>query len=723
VSEIMMINRVTRPLTRLTPSLVFLLLMVTSAVTGQTTSQPADDVLRINTELVQTDVMVFDRRGHFVDGLKPEQFVLTLNGEGKQLSLFERIISGSSAETAQSSSNQFASPAAANSPNPVSHPGRLIFFFIDDVHLSGESIARTRKALLHFVDHALYPEDRLAIVSTSGEIGFLQQLSNNQAVLHEAIARLDYKQNNETYAGKTRISEYMASRIADGDRRLFAYLMESVKIEYGMGVGALRGDHGNDSAGQARRLLQSRLGQINTQARVATTSTLAVLQGLMNSTVGLPGRKLVFFLSDGFVVDPRNTTSLNSLEEATRIAAQSGAVIYSIDMRGSFLESTIDASNNDYVDMTARHGGVSLGETLAPRAPLNLLASETGGRTIINSSDLNRDLDQAVKETSNYYVLAWRPSSDAERSGKARLEVSIEGRPDLKVRLRRAYYVAPESTSGKTSTAKAPAATPEAELLRAMGSAQPLRALSPALSIGYVKSSPADQVLQVSLQLPRESVHFDSSAAQPKSEIDVIGAAIDDRGLIYTFKQVLTVTPQPANQIPVPVIWTEQLKVQPDLYQVRVAVRERTSGRTGSAMEWIEVPRTDLQLSMSTLFLGERKVQEGTLDQPQTVPVDVDHRFARSSALRFQTYVYNASRKAGAPDVWIDATVIRGNERIMVVATNRIPPDLSKDQWRLPYWSELALSQLAPGSYTLQVAATDRSSGTSTLQRITFSVE
>ena len=38
------------------------------------------DVIRTNTELVQTEVMVLDRQGHFVDGLRPEQFELTLNG-------------------------------------------------------------------------------------------------------------------------------------------------------------------------------------------------------------------------------------------------------------------------------------------------------------------------------------------------------------------------------------------------------------------------------------------------------------------------------------------------------------------------------------------------------------------------------------------------------------------------------------------------------------------
>ena len=54
--------------------------------------------------------------------------------------------------------------------------------------------------------------DRIAIVSTSGQIGFLQQLTDHQSVLREAISRLNYKQNPEAYAGSTRISEYVASQ-------------------------------------------------------------------------------------------------------------------------------------------------------------------------------------------------------------------------------------------------------------------------------------------------------------------------------------------------------------------------------------------------------------------------------------------------------------------------------------------------------------------------------
>ncbi len=723
------IGRISHWLSRVVAVAALSLLALGWPVAGQAQTQPppqqADDVLRINTELVQTDVMVFDRRGQFVDGLKPEQFVLTLNGQAKHVSLFERVTSGSSIEAAQINSSR--STAAVTDQSAANRPGRLIFFFVDDLHLSGESLARGRKALLYFIENQLNPEDRVAIVSSSGQIGFLQQLTDNSAVLHEAIARLNYKKSTETYAGSTRISEYVASQIESGNRRLFAYLMESVKVEYGMGLGSLRGDHSNDSAGQAARLLRSRIGQINSQSKLATNDTLGVLESLMRSSANLPGRKLVFFLSDGFIVDARRSMAQEILHQATRIAAQSGAVVYSVDMRGTFLDSAVDASNNDYVDMTSRHGGVSMGEVIEPREPLNVLADETGGRLIINSTDLDKDLAQAMTETSTYYLLAWRPDSEIEKSGKARLDISISGRPDLKVRLRRAYYVSEKPPQTKAVAGVKPVSNPEVEILGALGSSQPLRTLPVSASVGYVRNSESGFTLQASMQIPREIFNFEQAGAPQKSELDVVGAAIDDRGLIYSFKQVLTVTPRPAGQPALPVIWNQHLNVRPGLYQLRVAVRERSSGRTGSTMEWIEVPKTIPQLAMSSLFLGERRAEGGSdkesIREPQSIPIEVDRRFARSSVLRFQTYVYNAARNAGTPDVWIDARILRGNQPVLVVSPNKVPPDLSKETWQLPYWSEIALGELRPGSYTLQVSATDRNGGASASQRISFSIE
>lgn len=717
-------------------SMCCLVLLVPRAFGQQTPTKQSDDVLRITTELVQTDVTVFDRRGHFVDGLKPQDFVLSLDGQTRKVAIFERVTSGSAREAAQlraAGSNSMIQDRTNPATAETRSVGRKIFFYVDDLHLSPESLLRTRKALLNFIDSRMDPSDRVAIVSSSGRIGFLQQLTDNPAVLRTAVARLNYKRNVESYAGSTRISEYMANRVENGgDRRLFAYLMESVKLEYGMSLGSLRGDHGNQSGLSAYAILKSRIGQINAQSRTDAMQTIAVLQSLMESSAALPGRKLVFFLSDGFMTGPWNSDT--SLQQATTLAARTGAVIYSVDMRGTTLDSSVDASNNDYVDMGSRHAGVSIGETTAPRDPLNTLAAETGGRLIINSTGLDNDLAEAVRETADYYVLAWRPDSENERNAKARLEVTISGRPDLKVRMRRSYgRTTSVEVAGSGKAKESAAVTPEAQLLTALGSSQAIRTLPTSLSVGYVRSSQGELVLQTSMQIPREAFNFDPEVAGQKSEVDVIGAAIDDRGLIYTFKQVLTVTPQEAPEpSQLPVVWNQRLTVLPGLYQVRVAVREKASGRTGSAMEWIEVPAVKSpQFSMSSLFLGERRAEAATREQspdgPLPIRVSVDHRFARTSVLRFQAYVYHAFRGTGAayvrPNVWISARVLRGNQPVMTVAASQIPPDIAKEPWVLPYWSEIALKELTPGYYTLQVSATDRNGGAGASQRIAFLVE
>jgi peptidase E len=57
--------------------------------------QSSDEVLRIDTELVQTGVTVFDDRGRFVDGLKREDFELRVDGRPVPISFFENILAGS----------------------------------------------------------------------------------------------------------------------------------------------------------------------------------------------------------------------------------------------------------------------------------------------------------------------------------------------------------------------------------------------------------------------------------------------------------------------------------------------------------------------------------------------------------------------------------------------------------------------------------------------------
>ena len=267
------------------------------------------------------------------------------------------------------------------------------------------------------------------------------------------------------------------------------------------------------------------------------------------------------------------------------------------------------------------------------------------------------------------------------------------------------------------------------ELLTALGSLYPLKGLPVALSVGYLDTGEQGTVLNVSMQLGQAAFDFGAGEGRRQSLVDVAGAAIDDRGRFGSFKQLLTVTPEAAGgDASRPVIWHQRLRLKPGLYQVRVALRDRATGRTGSAMQWVEIP--DLSkgdFALSSIFLGERDPQAAPAEReaaaPRAVAVDVDRRFTRTSVLRFQTYVYNAARAGGADarQVQLQAHVLRGTTPVVASGPFEVPE--AKDPARLPFWSELALGQLPPGHYVLQLTATDRTTNRTAVERVGFYVE
>src|SRR5437867_13172178 len=90
--------------------LILCSLLAALSVSAQTKPQKLeqDDVIRVNTELVQTDVTVFDKKGHFVDGLKADQFALKVDRKSQPISFFERVTAASSRE------QRNATPTAGN---------------------------------------------------------------------------------------------------------------------------------------------------------------------------------------------------------------------------------------------------------------------------------------------------------------------------------------------------------------------------------------------------------------------------------------------------------------------------------------------------------------------------------------------------------------------------------------------------------------------------------
>lgn len=541
---------------------------------AQVKTQP-DDVVRVKTELVQTDVTVIDKRGRFVEGLNANDFELRVDSKLQPLSFFEEVTAGSADEEKQlAAARKGVAAKVPTTSGSATDRGRVIFFFVDDVHLGSEGLNRARTVITHFVEDRMTAKDRVAVVSTSGQIGFLQQLTDNKAVLREAISRLNSKYNPETIASGVSISEVDATLVANhGDSGLFAYLIEATMKE--LQINAIN----------AYTIVTNRVRQINAQSKLAETDTLSRLESVMHSTTPLAGRKLLFFISDGFVVDVKRSNGSEKMKRIASEAARVGVVIYSLGTRSNTFGPGIDVTQNGYPDFSPRTSGRELAESKMPQEPLETLAAETGGRSFLNASALDDGVADALTETSAYYLLAWRPDTENQTAGKSRIKVIVKGRPDLRVRMRRHFFDFRETQPAVNTKLS------EDELKTALGSLYPRRDLPASVSASFTNTPDKGTVLNVSMQIDGEYLGFDESDAKHQAIVDVLGIAVDDRGRFSTFKQKL--------DIPREVViakdgrfikWVQALPLPPGLYQVRFAVRDRQTGRTGSAMTWIEIP-------------------------------------------------------------------------------------------------------------------------------------
>jgi VWFA-related protein len=697
--------------------------------------QETDDVIRISTDLVQTDVMVFDKEGRFVDGLKPEQFQLFIDGKQQTISFFERIAAGSASEEAQlaAARGQGTALEKATGIEPLDR-GRVVLFFVDDLHMSPDSLIRARQTILQFIDREVRQNDQVAVTSATGQIGFLQQLTDNKTVLRRAAERLKISKQSERDMEFPPMMEVEALAIqVHNDQELLNYFMDPL-VRSGV------------SPRVAENVVRGRAKGILNQSYHFTRNTLATLENLARTSGKMPGRKLIFFISDGFILNLSESDMLGRLRNITNAAARNGVVIYTLDSRGLVTGRLDDATSTPGFDPKGKSVRASINNISASQEPLQILAANTGGRALLNSNSPNAGFVKALQETSAYYLLAWRPISEEQRGNKfRRIEVKLVGQPDLSVYVRRGFYdletkpppkkKKAQDTTLAASDAAAPAAkTPEAELTEAIGSAYPLNDLPTHLSLVCIDVPDKGMVLTASMQMAKQFITFNHADGKPSASIDLAGVILDEQGkAVASFKDRVGINllSQTDAALRRDLIYNFQTPLKPGLYQVRTAARDSKSKRMGSAMQWIEIPDlASRRLTLSSLLLSEMTKEAETMKgEPKPVTASawsVDRRFARTSKLRFFTYIYNAARGAGGttpPDIALQVQISRNDQPVMTTALRKLDFSNQADPARLAYAAEMPLETLPAGRYVLRITIIDRIAKTSASQYANYEIE
>ncbi|MGI9105756.1 MAG: VWA domain-containing protein [Pyrinomonadaceae bacterium] len=703
----------------------------------QRAQDDAEDVLRVSTRIVQTDVSVVDKKGQFVEGLQRDQFELKVEGKPQQVLFFERITAGGASEAARiAAARGETAPAAGAGVSSVPRDyGRTVIFFIDDLHLSPEGINRAKELLRNFVEKEMTPNMQVLVASPGGQLGFLQQFTNDRAVVRAAIGRLKYLSQALLDQERPAMSGYQAEAIDRGDRQMLAYIVEQTLEETGQ-----------SQAPEVRKYVemqvQQRARRIRRQAALLNGGTITALESVVRVRSPLGGRQTLFYISEGFIRDNSESDLTAKMQRVADAAARTGTVIYTLFARGLAV-GMLDASSGARADIMSESGGLDAynpaAELSASQEVLRDLAADTGGRAIINTNALESAVAKTLDETANYYLLAWRPEGLDVTGGAPKfrkLEISIKGRPDLTVRVRRGFNnAAPErATQVATATPKtAPAAAPSstnAALNGALNSLNPRRELPVDAYAVFTSDAQAGSVINASVQLANDRLKFAPVGGKQQAQVEVGYVLFDDKGkVVHSSGRTLAVDGAGGSRgklvtnfsVPVPA---------PGIYQFRAAARDANSGLVGSAFEWVEAPDVKAKgLALSGLLVTERRranaaPANGAAANQVPDILRVERRFARSSRIFLQLYIYNAARAAGgAPDVEMEIKVLNAGRVVLNAPPHKVAPAGASDLARIFYAAEVPLANMPPGVYLLQVTATDRLGRTNATRELDFTVE
>ncbi|MGI9104858.1 MAG: VWA domain-containing protein [Pyrinomonadaceae bacterium] len=683
-----------------------------------------EDVVRITTNLVQVDAVIVDKSGKQVTDLRAEDFEVFEDNRPQKITNFSyvsnetipRSVADSiAAAPVRKSTDKLAPPEPPRRLRPE-QVRRTMALVVDDLGLSFGSTDAVRDALRKFVDEQMQPNDLVAIIRTSAGVGALQQFTSDKRQLHAAIDRVKWYLN-----GRGGISAFAP--------------IESNPL---LNINASPAGDVRDDTGRTATDIDAELGDFREE--IFAVGTLGALNFVVRGMRELPGRKSIVLFSDGFPLNssdrgPSNERILRALRQLTDLANRASVVVYSIDARGLVVpgfsaEDDLSGRTFEQIESARRRRDAQLFDT---QTGMHYLSQETGGFLVKNNNDLARAIKRVVEDQKGYYLIGYRPESATfdRRYHRIRVKVKV---PDLKVRTRTGFYgIRDEETRPVRRTR-------EQQLLGALTS--PFAAADVRLRLTTIFGNYAQGG-----SFLRSLMHFDGRnlkfAKEPdgtyKAVIDVLGVTFGDNGRVIDSRdQTGTLKMNESTYraaLRDGLVYSFDVPVKKaGAYQLRMAVRDTATERTGSASQFVEVPdlnndrltlsglvvsglRKDVQtkhLTGSTASTSgaqaEGESTQGAASETGAFGSPAVRRFSPRSTLAFGYVIYNArlDKTANRPQLTTQTRIFRNGQPVYTGDETPLAVTQSPDLKRINLGGSLQLgANLPPGEYVLQVIVTD----------------
>jgi VWFA-related protein len=409
--------------------------------------------LRTERNLVLVRVVVRDAKERTVGDLHKEEFRLFDDGAPREIKDFtvEAAIPNPTAVGISPSPDKTSNAAAAGPSLAPASQQRFIALFFDDLHVRSERIERARDAAWRFLSTSLQPQDRIAILSSSGE--YQLDFTDDRAKLHDTLFRMAPHSHTAAPGRYPEISDYQAyliDQVHDHDATEIAFGEATQHLccqpgdtqadipTNGTGVRSGEAVFAGHCELAAHQSALAEAAEVWTAAKIQSANSLERIRGAVARMGNLPGQRSLVLVSTGFVTETREA----QLDAIVDQALRESVVISALDAEGLSALTPHRLLIPSRPDLSAQKDVLEQEAVNDARQVLAKFSAGTGGVFIRNSDDFDEAFHRVTALPEVYYVLSFSPR-DVKLDGKFHsLKVTLNSHEPFTVQARRGYFAA-----------------------------------------------------------------------------------------------------------------------------------------------------------------------------------------------------------------------------------------------------------------------------------------
>jgi VWFA-related protein len=377
---------------------------------------PATPTFRAGINFVRVDVTVSDKKGNAVTDLRQQDFEVTEDGKPQIIQTFKLIDIKESSLVEPVEVSRHIKTVADEQMEAAKDETRLFGIFLDDYHVRKENSMRAREPIARFIEN-LQPNDMAGIMYPLTPLDDVL-LTKDHANVASAI---------RSFLGRK--YEYTARNLFEERYVNYVSTMEAERIRNQVSLSAIKAmivHMGGLKEGRKSLILITE-GWTNSLPSQVQDQIASQPQAGSRPPDPVTGKSSREQSQDYF----DQAEMLGDIRLVYEMANRYNTMIYAVDPRGlAVFEFDLSRSN---VSTTSDQG--ILNNTMDT---LRVLASETGGRAIVNQNDLETGLKQIVRDSSAYYLLGYTTTQNAVDGKFHQIKVNVK-RSNVDVHARKGY--------------------------------------------------------------------------------------------------------------------------------------------------------------------------------------------------------------------------------------------------------------------------------------------